>query len=635
MAWDWSWLSWVESKEFKIKEDDENFLKIKEELGIEEIYTWTEENIIRSPELITFTDHELEKILNEKIGSEVSDLTYGVAILDILYERDIVDALPGSSWHQKKYIDIYFENMSNINFWAKEGQFTAEKFLGECSGVIGSTILMIPDLLEAGVSFKMLSKTFKSKVYWHYFQECSQGIDSDNTFMIGIEVGCYPVGGLPRIYLDSAGNLNEKGKKTKEYLEKLWNQYGEGYDSDSRKGGLTKEFKFQHKKELTEILIFAIKELREEKKFLPLPTWEEIEKPKSAEDKDSETASLVLPSVIEEIAEQGEKEQAKEEKKPPAKEKDILSGKYVSIVDEDDFVELYKDKTFYTPESFSYSMKAYGMEYGAEAKYEFFGKYNIRDNNIFFKYNKVKIESGGFEIETDLFGVSINCTLSLDGFDCPDGSQYRKYEKDEFIEQGEKEPREEKTEGSGVGESVLLKYRLCSPMNQKKEKVDSQIEVSLGTWIDKNLGLKMRWISCRENEGIWSSGYLDIEDHTVIGEHLWVVGTIEGGDGLIFYSRDGGISWELQWNEPHKMFGGSYPFVVYFLNITEGWVGMKGDFFYTKNGGKNWISNDVPNEGSYIKEYWFYNDQRIVAKTAYGNIVCESVNGGENWECDP
>lgn len=119
-----------------------------------------------------------------------------------------------------------------------------------------------------------------------------------------------------------------------------------------------------------------------------------------------------------------------------------------------------------------------------------------------------------------------------------------------------------------------FKHRSCySP----KTKIDPQIEANLERWINENLGLKMRWISFREGEGVWSTGYLDIEDHIRIEKHLWAVGD-EGGYGFIFHSPDSGKSWELQWNEsrnePHK-FAGSHPFIVHFSNETEGWVGSK------------------------------------------------------------
>ena len=187
----------------------------------------------------------------------------------------------------------------------------------------------------------------------------------------------------------------------------------------------------------------------------------------------------------------------------------------------------------------------------------------------------------------------------------------------------EEKPKEEK-------QPVILKYRLCPPMNWVKEEVDLQIEASLGKWIEENLGLKMRWISFREAEGLWSTGYLDVQDYTKIGEHLWAVGDSEGL-GFIFYSSDGGKSWELQWREPPEVFSRTYPFVVYFSTEKEGWMGSKDGLYYTQDGGRNWEFRDVSGEGFYIAEYWFYPNQRIDASYAYGGKYT-SLDGGKTWK---
>lgn len=181
-------------------------------------------------------------------------------------------------------------------------------------------------------------------------------------------------------------------------------------------------------------------------------------------------------------------------------------------------------------------------------------------------------------------------------------------------------------------EPIILKHRLCPPMNRVKEEVDLQIEANLGKLIKESLNLKMRWISFREAEGIWSTGYLDVQDYAVIGEHLWAVGDSELGFGFIFYSSDGGKSWEIQWRESRKGFSGSFPFVVYFSTEKEGWVGCKSGLYCTQDGGRNWEFCEVPGEYSYIAEYWFYQNKRIDARYAYGRQKFTSLDGGKTWD---
>jgi hypothetical protein len=181
---------------------------------------------------------------------------------------------------------------------------------------------------------------------------------------------------------------------------------------------------------------------------------------------------------------------------------------------------------------------------------------------------------------------------------------------------------------------TLLKTR---HYQDEPKEIDSRIETSLGKWITEKFGLKMRWISFREHRWLLSDGYLNIEDYTIIGENVWAVGSGSMGVGYIFYSSDNGISWELQRNEYDRRYGsGTYPFVIYFLSRTEGWVGSKDGLFCTKDGGRNWQFSADPREeimyglGDYKSEYWFYNNYRIVAKIAWGNKH-ESLDGGKSW----
>ena len=181
-----------------------------------------------------------------------------------------------------------------------------------------------------------------------------------------------------------------------------------------------------------------------------------------------------------------------------------------------------------------------------------------------------------------------------------------------------------------------------------KKKVDSWIEGRLGEWIISNFGLRMRWISFREKELSTSEGYLDINDYIVAGtskRHIWVVGDGEKHKGYIFHSPDGGKSWELQWRErKHSIFHhyGSSPFVVHFLNKTEGWVGSANGLLYTQNGGKKWELIITPKNspedcilgGGYTCYYCFFSNRRIVIAVSCDmkHKTYESLDGGRSWK---
>jgi len=197
--------------------------------------------------------------------------------------------------------------------------------------------------------------------------------------------------------------------------------------------------------------------------------------------------------------------------------------------------------------------------------------------------------------------------------------------------------------------STLLKERSSMYTHQlfksKKESVDPQIETSLDKWIAEKLNLKMRWISFREWEGAISGGYFDVEDYAMSRKDIWVVGhgqrILSNGFGelnhlsCIIHSLDNGASWELQWRDLDN----TNPFVVCFLNETEGWVGSITGLFSTQDGGRNWQLNTGPyHESGVIKNnkcrYWFYNNYRIVAEIYWGHKY-ESLDGGKTWKILP
>jgi photosystem II stability/assembly factor-like uncharacterized protein len=168
-------------------------------------------------------------------------------------------------------------------------------------------------------------------------------------------------------------------------------------------------------------------------------------------------------------------------------------------------------------------------------------------------------------------------------------------------------------------------------------EVDPRIETSLGQWISDNVHLKMYWYTNREDAKWAIEGYLEIHDYSMVGNHVWVVGSGEGHRGFIFHSADGGNLWETQLQEPDFSFSigapGSLFFIVHFSSETEGWVGGIDGLLYTQDGGRNWEARTVTPEQPRAEEYWFYDDGSIKEEIYnQGNTGTDvSFDGGKTW----
>lgn len=179
-------------------------------------------------------------------------------------------------------------------------------------------------------------------------------------------------------------------------------------------------------------------------------------------------------------------------------------------------------------------------------------------------------------------------------------------------------------------------------IDSPKKESDPQIKANLEKWVLENEYLKDLFeVVSMEGEVLFRA-YLDIQDYTAIGERLWIIsrGVYReedrrrynlGNEFFVFlvYSPDSGKSWELQVKEGSMSLHAGDPWIVYFSNETEGWVGGKNGLLYTKDGGKGW---EVRGYFSFkASEYWFYNNQRIVVKYTNG-VYYESFDGGRNWK---
>lgn len=113
------------------------------------------------------------------------------------------------------------------------------------------------------------------------------------------------------------------------------------------------------------------------------------------------------------------------------------------------------------------------------------------------------------------------------------------------------------------------------------------------------------------------------------GERLDDEGTKDGG---ILYTTDGGTNWEFQLHLP------AFFNTVDFINGNEGWAGGgtgvlwdEGIIRHTINGGKTWVSQTNPIEGSVDKI--FFLDENIgwaVSHDWWGQIA-HTTNGGQDW----
>lgn len=104
----------------------------------------------------------------------------------------------------------------------------------------------------------------------------------------------------------------------------------------------------------------------------------------------------------------------------------------------------------------------------------------------------------------------------------------------------------------------------------------------------------------------------------------WVVGKY----GSIFFTSDGGETWEAQESgtEEHLL-------KVYFINENSGWVaGIQGSIIHTKDGGKTWANQY--NAKMLPTKIFFINEQEgwVTGSTQAGGSVYRTRNGGKTWE---
>lgn len=273
MAW-----SWNETKQFKIKKGDENFLKIKRELEIEK-GDFPDENVIyypKYPETFIFWDGDLENILNQKINKEkFGDLTYGTYILIGLNELNFIENIYIGRYHEEfeKYFNNIIEQKTRLNPFVKDlttkGSIDALtsyldlKFganLGKIGGLCLSTANMTNEVLAIWDAIFKLNKMILYDGLNLYLTETLDW-DSVKYFMT---------------YHASGYNLRSN------WTEEQWDQLKLEFDNIHnkwsprlKKKGVEK-VKEQIKEEYKLLIISALKDYQKTKKELQTPVSETV-----------------------------------------------------------------------------------------------------------------------------------------------------------------------------------------------------------------------------------------------------------------------------------------------------------------------------------------------------------------------
>ncbi len=121
------------------------------------------------------------------------------------------------------------------------------------------------------------------------------------------------------------------------------------------------------------------------------------------------------------------------------------------------------------------------------------------------------------------------------------------------------------------------------------------------------------------------NNYLDESffDLSYINEqNAWAVGS----NGHILHSDNGGIDWDIQFQNSDAWFYGCF-----FLNDQQGWVVGWNEVYYTYDGGQTWYSQNLPNPlGLGANEAFFINQDTGWIVGDYQTIYV-TYNGGEEW----
>ncbi len=97
---------------------------------------------------------------------------------------------------------------------------------------------------------------------------------------------------------------------------------------------------------------------------------------------------------------------------------------------------------------------------------------------------------------------------------------------------------------------------------------------------------------------------------------------------------DGGETWEEKlFALPKRLKGEKTVFRdVYFASAETGWVVGDGMIFFTEDGGKRWsLANGLPNELIKFNRIWDVDGKHVWVTSWQDNRIITSVNGGKDW----
>ncbi len=111
------------------------------------------------------------------------------------------------------------------------------------------------------------------------------------------------------------------------------------------------------------------------------------------------------------------------------------------------------------------------------------------------------------------------------------------------------------------------------------------------------------------------------EVHMISALEGWAVGSY----GVIIHTRDGGVTWERQTSGTFEQLN-----AVYFLDAQHGWASGNADV-YTTDGGATWQLGSRNQPFGTIRQVYFIDANRGFEVGDGGRAIMRTVDGGRNW----
>jgi photosystem II stability/assembly factor-like uncharacterized protein len=112
-----------------------------------------------------------------------------------------------------------------------------------------------------------------------------------------------------------------------------------------------------------------------------------------------------------------------------------------------------------------------------------------------------------------------------------------------------------------------------------------------------------------------------LDTHFITEDEGWAVGK----NGLIMYTNDGGVTWDIQHKHSEKLF-----WSVFFIDENEGWTVGWRDIYHTTDRGDTWERQNRPSVIGDLIDVFFINPDTGWIVGTY-KIILKTVDGGNNW----